>query len=253
MLGAIVGDIAGSRFEFNNTSDYDFELFSRDCSFTDDTLCTVAVADAILRCQPYGDTVHKWCRRYPQPMGGYGCRFAAWVESNDPQPYGSYGNGSAMRVSPVAWAYDDLEKVRAEAAATAAVTHSHPQGILGAQAVAHVIWYLRQTHNLHGVADIAREYYPNYDRLKFVWGRFDETCQGTVPLCFRLLSQSASFEDAIRRAVSWGGDSDTLGAIVGSMAEALWGVPKSISTHALQYLPDEMLEVVTEFNKRYIL
>lgn len=129
MLGAIIGDIVGSKYEFNNTLDYDFEMFAEGSDFTDDSICTVAVADAILKGKTYKDSLLEWCRRYPSPKGSYGGRFSMWIHSDNPQPYGSFGNGSAMRVSPVAWLFDDLEKVIEEAAETAAPTHNHPEGI----------------------------------------------------------------------------------------------------------------------------
>ena len=146
MLGAIVGDIVGSRFEFNNTDQYDFELFTQESSYTDDTICTIAIADAINRRNArkdgdpcYAANLLRWCRKYPNPMGGYGGSFARWINSEQPQPYNSFGNGSAMRVAPVAWAFNSLEEVRREAERTASVTHNHPEGIKGAVAVAHAI------------------------------------------------------------------------------------------------------------------
>ena len=137
MLGAIIGDIVGSKYEFNNTFDYDFEMFSEGCDFTDDTICTVAIADAVLNKRSYQESLQDWCRRYPNPKGAYGGRFAAWVHSDNPQPYNSFGNGSAMRVSPVAWLFNDLSQVLKEAEKTALPTHNHPEGIKGAKAVAH--------------------------------------------------------------------------------------------------------------------
>lgn len=250
MIGAIVGDIVGSRFEFNNTDRYDFELFTKDCDYTDDTICTVAIADAILRGIPYGEALHDWCNRYPTPKGGYGGSFARWVHSDTPQPYNSFGNGSAMRVSPTAWAFDDLELVLAEAEKTALPTHSHEEGIKGASAVAHAIYHLRQLHDLGAFENVANLYYPRFMLKEYYSGVFDETCMGTVPLCFKILRVSSSFEDAIRRAISWGGDSDTIGAIVGSMAEAMWGVPDSIWHKAFDYLPSDMLDVISGFYKR---
>ena len=136
MLGAIIGDIVGSRWEFDPTNDYNFELFSDKNSFTDDTICTVAVADAILNHKGYGANLHEWCRRYPHPMGSYGGRFASWINDNNPKPYRSFGNGSAMRVSAVGWAFVDKESVLANAELSAACTHNHPEGIKGAQTVA---------------------------------------------------------------------------------------------------------------------
>ena len=143
MLGAIVGDIAGSKYEFNNTFDYDFEMFGEGCDFTDDTISTVAIADAILNGRNYQESLLDWSRRYPSPKGAYGGRFAGWMHSLDPQPYNSFGNGSAMRVSPVAWLFDDLSQVLEEAEKTALPTHNHPEGIMGAKAIAHAIWYFR--------------------------------------------------------------------------------------------------------------
>lgn len=145
MLGAIIGDIAGSKYEFNNTFDYDFEMFGEGCDFTDDTICTVAIADAILNGRNYQESLLDWCRRYPSPKGAYGGRFAGWIRSLDPQPYNSFGNGSAMRVSPVAWLFDDLSQVLEEAEKTAFPTHNHPEGIKGAKAVAHAIWHFRKS------------------------------------------------------------------------------------------------------------
>ena len=136
MLGAIIGDIVGSRWEFSPTNNYNFELFSDKNNFTDDTVCTIAVADAILKHKDYGTTLHEWCRRYPHPMGGYGGRFSGWIEENNPKPYGSFGNGSAMRVSAVGWAFDNEESVLTNAELSAACTHNHPEGIKGAQTVA---------------------------------------------------------------------------------------------------------------------
>ena len=152
-----------------------------------------------------------------------------------------------MRVSPVAWAYDNLDKVLMEAEKTAIVTHNHPEGVKGAVAVAHAIYYLRTTHNQKVFENIMQSYYPQFMVNDYYAGVFDETCQGTVPLCLKIIRVSTSFEDAIRRAISWGGDSDTIGAIVGSMAEALWGVPKEISDKAFDLLPTEMLNVVGDF------
>lgn len=243
MLGAIIGDIAGSKYEFNNTFDYDFEMFGGGCDFTDDTICTVAIADAILNGRSYQESLLDWCRRYPSPKGAYGGRFAGWIHSLDPQPYNSFGNGSAMRVSPVAWLFDDLSQVLEEAEKTALPTHNHPEGIKGAKAVAHAIWYFRKSRfseeskdseyeetkrlknenakaskdeneTIQGFMSIARSYYEDFDTRVYPKGKFDETCMDAVPLSFYLLSQASSFEDAIRLAISHGGDSDTIGAIV---------------------------------------
>ncbi len=272
----MIGDIAGSRYEFNNTFDYDFEMFGEGSDFTDDTICTVAVADAILNGRSYQESLLDWCRRYPSPKGAYGGRFAGWIRSLNPQPYNSFGNGSAMRVSPVAWLFDDLSQVLEEAEKTALPTHNHPEGIKGAKAVAHVIWHFRKSRfseeskelknekskeydaeydkeydaeAMKGFKDIASSYYDDFDTRDYPKGKFDETCMDAVPLSFYLLSQASSFEDAIRLAISHGGDSDTIGAIVGSIAEARFGIPQDMKEKAISYLPDDMKEVlVTELS-----
>lgn len=278
MLGAIIGDIAGSKYEFNNTFDYDFEMFGGGCDFTDDTICTVAVADAILNGRSYQESLQDWCRRYPSPKGAYGGRFAGWIHSLDPQPYNSFGNGSAMRVSPVAWLFDDLSQVLEEAEKTALPTHNHPEGIKGAKAVAHAIWHFRKSRfsekskdseneetkglknenakaskdeneTIQGFMSIARSYYEDFDTRVYPKGKFDETCMDAVPLSFYLLSQASSFEDAIRLAISHGGDSDTIGAIVGSIAEARFGIPQEMKEKALSYLPDDMKDIWKQFTE----
>ena len=279
MLGAIIGDIAGSKYEFNNTFDYDFEMFGEGCDFTDDTICTVAIADAILNGRSYQESLQDWCRRYPSPKGAYGGRFAGWIHSLDPQPYNSFGNGSAMRVSPVAWLFDDLSQVLEEAEKTALPTHNHPEGIKGAKAVAHAIWYFRKSRfseeskdseneetkglknenakaskdeneTIQGFMSIARSYYEDFDTRVYPKGKFDETCMDAVPLSFYLLSQASSFEDAIRLAISHGGDSDTIGAIVGSIAEARFGIPQEMKEKALSYLPDDMKDIWKQFAEK---
>ncbi len=264
MLGAIIGDIVGSRWEFNPTNDYNFELFSDKNSYTDDTICTIAVADAILHgSNDFGQYIHSWCRRYPHPMGGYGGRFAQWVMSDNPRPYGSYGNGAAMRVSPVAWASNSQEEILHAAKLTASCTHNHPEGIKGAQAIASAIRNARILREQYGgnwgkeeIRDFVRETvwkFPEYNidiQIEKVKNRFDETCGGTVPVALWVIQNSTGFEDAIRRAVSLGADADTLGAIVGSIAEALWGIPEWIKKKAITYLPEDMKSVVREFHNR---
>ena len=279
MLGAMIGDIVGSKYEFNNTFDYDFEMFGEGCDFTDDTICTVAIADAILNGRSYQESLLDWCRRYPSPKGAYGGRFAGWIRSLDPQPYNSFGNGSAMRVSPVAWLFDDLSQVLEEAEKTALPTHNHPEGIKGAKAVAHAIWHFRKSRfsekskdseneetkglknenakaskdeneTIQGFMSIARSYYEDFDTRVYPKGKFDETCMDAVPLSFYLLSQASSFEDAIRLAISHGGDSDTIGAIVGSIAEARFGIPQEMKEKALSYLPDDMKDIWKQFAEK---
>ena len=257
MLGAIIGDIAGSRYEFDRTNDYNFEMFTEESGFTDDTICTVAVADAFLKGSDYGKSIHEWCRRYPYPMGSYGGRFSQWVRSDTPQPYGSYGNGAAMRVSPVAWIFKDRDDVMEQAKQTATCTHDHPEGIKGAQTVALAIHLARKFRDeqqkekdlMKNVLDECVRFSGyNIDlRKEYVMNKFDETCQGTVPVALWIIGQSEGFEDAIRRAVSLGADADTLGAIVGSIAEAIWDIPAEMKEKAMSYLPADMKAVVQLF------
>lgn len=257
MLGAIIGDIVGSRWEFNPTNDYNFEWLSEVNGFTDDTICTIAVADALLHKRDFGESIHDWCNRYPHPMGGYGGRFAQWVHSDNPQPYGSYGNGSAMRVSPVGHWFDTIDEVLDAAAATALPSHNHDEGIKGAQTVALAIFKALSYHRyqeapLH-IDEILHECveFSGYDinmPKASVLNRFDETCQGTVPVALKIISMATCFEDAVRLAVSLGADADTLGAIVGSIAEAIWGIPSKIRNQIEEYIPKEMIWVIREFH-----
>lgn len=251
MLGAAIGDIIGSRFEFYNYKSTHFELFTEQNHFTDDTICTVAIAEWVIGgCRGDLNTIlQKWCRRYPHPMGAYGARFNEWIWSNQPQPYHSYGNGSAMRVSAIAWVYDRLTDVLNLAHDSAAITHNHPEGIKGAQATAATIFWARTGESKPFIRDNIQDYFgydlsltcdeirPNYD--------FDESCQGTVPQAITAFLESDGFEDAIRLAVSLGGDSDTLTAITGSMAEAYYrGIPHHILTPTLRILPEEITEML---------
>lgn len=256
MIGTIIGDIAGSCYEFDNTSDYNFPMFTRDKDFTDDTICTIAVADAILQRKGYQDSMREWCHRYPHPMGEYGSYFLNWVMRPDPYPYNSFGNGSAMRVGPVAWLFDNEREVRFQAELSAAITHNHPEGIKGAVAIAVAIFRMRTARYKQAVIfeDVAQEFYgkdvfSNLPRR----GVFDVTCQGCVPLALRIASLSKGFEDAIRLAVAYGGDSDTMGAIVGSLAEAQYKIPQEMVCQAKSYLPEEMLRVVEMFESKILM
>ena len=269
MLGAIIGDIIGSRWEFYPTNNYNFPLFSAQNSFTDDTICTIAVADAILHgSDNYGKYIHAWCRKYPHPMGGYGGRFAAWVMSDHPQPYGSFGNGSAMRVSPVGWWFKTPDELSAQARKTAECTHNHEEGIKGAIAVAWAINGCRELRQASQGKTISKEDILQKALLQAVGlyaaspldfqldlteyvNKFDETCQGTVPVALWIVLNSTDFEDALRKSVALGADADTLGAITGSIAEALWGIPDWMEKKALFYLPDEMKKILHRFQQCY--
>lgn len=256
MLGAIIGDIVGSRFEFMNTRTRDFNLFSNECSFTDDTVCTVAVADAILKGRPYKDSLVDWCRKYPYPMGGYGARFSQWVRDggNGVYKYESYGNGAAMRVSPIGWAFNSMGEVLENAKLSAECSHGHLEAVKGAQVVAETIRLCRVENNVESSIQAIENTRHTFYRDAVVpkRGVWDETCQGCVPLALDLVAESSGFEDAIRNAIAYGGDSDTLGAIVGSIAEAVWGIDKELKNKAIGYLTKDLRSVVNEFEQKYV-
>lgn len=250
MIGAIIGDIVGSTREFANTFDYNFELFPRGSSYTDDTICTIAIADAILKGKSYESSLLHWCRMYPTPKGSYGGSFGAWVRSKNPQPYDSFGNGAAMRISPVAWAYVGKD-LRKNVIAATGCSHSHPEGIKGAFVLSLGIQQLLDGASAATLEGLRTVYYPEGEYPLPAVGVWNETCQGCVPLALHLVAGATSFEDAIRRAVSYGGDSDTLGAIVGSLAEAAWGVPPALRTVAMTFLPQKMQRVVERFEYEF--
>ncbi len=257
MLGAIVGDIVGSRFEFDNTNRTDFRLFTPECGYTDDTICTVAVAEAILRGKGYGECIHAWCNRYPRPMGAYGGRFAQWVASATPAPYGSFGNGSAMRSSPIGWLDAPLETVLEEAARTAVCSHNHPEGIRGAQCIAACIWWIRRNR---GDKEGLRSFVAGQFGYRLqgdcaairATNRFDETCQVTVPQAIIAYLEGDGFEESVRLAISLGGDSDTIGDMAGALAHAQYGIPEGVARAAMGYLPDDMRAVLEEFASVYM-
>ena len=239
MYGAILGDIIGSPFEFDRgDKTKDFKLFSRRSHFTDDSVMTLAVCEALLKVgqdvtvKEIEDAVissmQSWGRRYPH--AGYGGYFRRWLTARPPEPYNSYGNGSAMRVSAAGWLYDSLEKTRTVAKATANVTHNHPEGIKGAEAN-EFHYDLNRTLN---------EIRPGY--------HMDETCQKTVPEAIIAFLEAKDFEDAIRNAVSLGGDTDTLGAITGSIAEAYYGIPEWLITECRKRINKDMRVVLDDFN-----
>ena len=259
MLGAIIGDIVGSRFEWNNLRKKEFEFLSDKCFFTDDSVMTVAIAKALLESKKDSDlssNTIKYMRlfgmRYPD--AGYGLRFTDWIYSASPKPYNSWGNGSAMRVSACGEVATSLEEAIKLSKIVTEVTHNHPEGIKGAEATTVVIYLARCGKNISEIRDyITKNYYDinfTLDEIRDTY-RFNESCQGTVPQALEAFFESTSFEDAIRNAISIGGDSDTLGAIVGGMAEAYYGIPDDIRKKALTYLTKDLLEIVSEFEKKY--
>lgn len=278
MFGAIIGDIVGSVYEWNNIKTKEFPLFRDDCFFTDDTVMTVAVADAVMQgkgeifgggidahegitvCEDHFiDSMKKWGRLYPD--AGYGGRFGSWILSDSREPYNSRGNGSAMRVAPCAWAckqtqfiHESIEDVDILAMASAAVTHNHPEGIKGAVETARAIWFMlrarcysdypdnidqwKDTIRKHSAYDLSR----TLDEIRPTYS-FNESCMDTVPQAITAFLESTDFEDAIRNAVSLGGDSDTLAAITGSIAEAAYGIPQWIKDKAWTYLDEPIRDV----------
>ncbi len=260
MLGAIIGDIVGSRFEFNNRKSKEFRFFHNRCRPTDDSCMTLAVARAILNCG--GDaarlpgeavrSMQEMGRRFP--YAGYGGTFREWLRAEDPQPYNSWGNGAAMRVSPCGWAANTLEEALAFSDAVTGITHDHPEGLKGARAVTAAIFLARQGADKGAILDhIRANYYPlgfTLDGIRPDY-RFDVSCQGSVPQAIEAFAEGADFEDTVRGAVSIGGDSDTIAAIAGSIAEAHCGIPAAIREEALGFLPPELTEIVTAFEARY--
>lgn len=256
MIGAIAGDIVGSVYEWANIKTKEFELFSHDAFFTDDSVLTVALADAILNDADYGAVMKSYYFRYPD--SGYGGSFHQWAQSDQSTPYNSWGNGSAMRTSPVGYVYPNLEETRSKARYYASFTHNHPEGIKGAEATAAAIYLARTGEPKAGV----RKYISNtfgydltqtLDEIRPTY-TFDVSCQGTVPQAMVAFLESTSFEDAIRNAISLGGDSDTLACITGSIAEAFYGgVTDRVYNNVMNRLDPELKEVVAEFQGKYMI
>jgi len=249
MLGAITGDIAGSIYEFSPIKHKNFELFSPKSHFTDDTVLTVAIAKSIIDNESYLKNIINFARKYPN--AGYGGFFREWIHGDTHNPYNSWGNGSAMRVSPIGFAFDTKEKVLKEAKKSAEITHNHPEGIKGAQAVALAIYLARNKASKEEIRqEISTRF--GYDLNRSVdeirpFYRFEVSCQKSVPESIICFLDSTSFEDAIKNAISLGGDADTMGAIAGSIAEAYYGIPESIKKQTLSYLPIEFRETIDRF------
>jgi len=254
MLGAIAGDIIGSVYERAPIKTCDFPLFHPRCVFTDDTVLTVAVASAILKGHPYGESIREIGRRYPG--AGYGGSFTRWLHSDDPRPYNSWGNGSAMRVSPVGFAFGSEEEVLVEARRSAEVTHNHPEGIKGAEATALAVFLARTGQGKEEIRSrIQTQFGYHLDRtvgdIRPGYA-FDVSCQGSVPEAIVAFLDSESYEDAVRNAVSLGGDSDTLACIAGGIAEAFYGsVPQEIRTRVQECLTPDLWGVTEEFCRKY--
>lgn len=253
MIGAIAGDIVGSIYEFDNIKSKDFELFPDNCFFTDDSVLTVALADAILNDTDYGERLKHWFQRYPD--ASYGGNFRHWALADDGLPYNSWGNGSAMRVSPVAFAWDEMNTVLAKAQWSAAFTHNHPEGIKGAQATAAAILLARQGASKTEIKEyVAANFdYALNEPLASIrdWYAFDVSCQGSVPQAIIAFLEAEDFEDTLRNAVSIGGDSDTIACIAGGIAEAFYGVPAWIERATFARLDAPLAEIIRAFRARY--
>lgn len=255
MLGAITGDIIGSVHEFLGEKTKDFPLFVPESRFTDDTVLTIAVADCLLTSSPYVDAFQRYTRAYPDRC--YGAGFFHWVESGSREPYNSWGNGSAMRVSPVGLAFESLDKVLQEATRSAEVTHNHPEGIRGAQATAAAVFLAHSGKTKDQIREAIQERF-GYDLNRTVNSirpsyTFNASCQGTVPEAIIAFLDAEDYEDAIRLAISLGGDADTLACITGGIAGAYYGVPASIAERALAILNDELRRMVERFSETHRL
>ena len=248
MLGAIIGDIVGSRFEWDNYKAKDFEFFTNDCFFTDDSVMSLALCEALLGSKPDFSDLREQAvakmRAFGEayPDAGYGRTFSCWLYFDDPQPYNSYGNGSAMCVSGVVYATNTLEQVKQLSLMVTDVTHNHPEGIKGAEATAVTAFMAKQgaTMQVDFTLDGIRDSY-----------MFNETCQNTVPQALMAFFESTSYEDAIRNAISIGGDSDTLAAITGAVAECYYGIPQKLREQGMSYLDERLLGVLRAFEAKY--
>ena len=265
MIGAIFGDVVGSIYEFDNIKTKEFELFDKECFFTDDSVMTIAIAGALLQTEEINEenledfkenlitVMHEIGVKYPDC--GYGGHFYVWMLSNKKEPYNSFGNGSAMRVSSVGWYAKTLKEAELIAKATAEVSHNHLEGIKGAVATSGAVFLARTGANMEELKKYISKYYTidfTIDEIRPVY-KFNETCQETVPQAMQAFFESTSFEDAIRNAISIGGDSDTLAAITGAVAEAYYGIPDDLKETALSYLDERLLDITERFEDNFIL
>lgn len=260
MLGAIIGDTVGSRFEWHNHRSKDFDFLTYKCEPTDDSIMTLAIAKAILKSEGNINKLPDLAVRYMQQLGrlypdaGYGGAFRKWIRSNNPKPYGSFGNGAAMRVSPVGFAAGSMNEAKAMSKAVTKVTHNHPEGLKGAEATTVAIFMALHGKSMLEIRDyIDKNYYPMNFTLDGIRNsyQFSETCQDTVPQAMMAFFESTGFEDAIRNAISIGGDSDTIAAITGGIAEAYYGIPSEIRKHELTFLDERLLAILVEFENKY--
>ena len=250
MYGAVIGDIAGSKYEFIANRKIPKTILDKDCFYTDDTVMTVAVADALLNQKNITQTLKQYGRDYPGK--GYGNSFGEWLVGKDTLPYFSFGNGAAMRVSAAAWMARTWSEAMYYATAVTMVTHNHPEGIKGAQATATAIYMAKNGYkkeDIRGYIETSFEYDLNFTCKSIrPFYQFDESCQNTVPQAIVAFLDSTSFDEAIKLAISLGGDADTIGAITGAIAEAYYGVPKNVLKKVRTFLPDEFIEILDKIN-----
>lgn len=260
LYGAIFGDIAGSLYEWDNIKTKDFELFDEDSFFTDDTVMSIAVACALNECRGNYDTLSQIATGFMQMLGmryfdaGYGFNFKQWLCSENPQPYNSFGNGAAMRISAVAYFAKTFEEVKELSYKITSVSHNHPEGIKGAEATAVTIFMALQSKSKEEIKEyIVKNYYPidfTLDDIRPTY-EFNETCQETVPQALEAFFEAENFEDAIRNAISIGGDSDTIATICGSIAEAYYGVPEDVKKFTQEKLDNNLREKLMKIEKKY--
>ena len=261
MIGAIIGDIAGSKYEFNNIKHNNFDLFTQGCRYTDDTVCTLAVAKALLDCkgdyidlqQRVIDNFRQLCFKHSEC--GYGRRFLKWLKEGCPQPYESFGNGAAMRISPVSYVATNIDQVKTLSYKVTSITHNSEQGLKAAECVAICIFMANKGFSKTEIKKYVQENYYNLDfdldQLRQDY-TFDVSCNGSVPQAIFCFLKSKSFEDAIKLAISIGGDSDTIACIAGSIAQGYYNVPNFTISRALSYLPDDLKQIYQDFTQTFI-
>lgn len=260
MIGVIIGDIAGSRFERANHKSKEFTLFDKMCHPTDDSIMSLAIAKAILRCDGDFKDLSQAAIKNMQNLGrryenaGFGRSFIKWIFTDDPQPYNSYGNGSAMRVSPCGYAASSLDESKELSAMVTRVSHNHPEGMKGAEAVAVAVFLAKNGKSKEEIRSYIRDHYYEsdftLDQIRKNY-KFDVSCQGSVPVALEAFYESSDFEDAIRGAISVGGDSDTIAAMTGAIAEAYYGIPEGLILSAIDYLDSTQMEILYYFEKKY--
>lgn len=261
MIGAIIGDILGSKYEENNLKSKEFPLFSKGLYFTDDSVMTIAIGKTLLECNNDYSKISELTVKNMKELSmkyltaGYGLSFLNWVFRTNSKPYNSFGNGSAMRVSACGWVGKNLEEVKQLSQKITEVTHNHPEGIKGAEATAVAIFLARKRKKINEIKQyIVENYYDinfTLDEIRDSY-EFDSSCQGSVPQALEAFFESVSFEDTIRNAISIGGDTDTICAIAGSIAHAYFGIPKDIEKKALSYLDNYLLEILKKFEEKYL-